>query len=229
MLCLNPCACHAKSTLNLKKWSETLVFQRFCHRNRSRATAGWKFCGRKLQKVPRTPNLPVFKDVDFRIALAPQQGANFAHFASFEGLWLPNRSRATAWCKVCGLQLQEVVRTFQFLTILTSKSLSRHSGVRILATSLAADPPHSPVSRSWLAEPAKPQNYGKTQHFAQFLPAKTSSSHTSQLYHICAITSLGCQIFSGNSQYSRMLDSETSFDNYHNDNGNKQQATRNKQ
>ena len=55
--------------------------------------------------------------------------------------------------------------------------------------SLAADPPHPSVLRSWLSQPAKPQNYGKTQHFARFLPAK-SSCLTSLLYHICAITSL---------------------------------------
>ena len=62
------------------------------------------------------------------------------------------------------------------------------------------------ILRTWLSQPAKPQNYGKTQHFAHFLPAK-SSCLTSLLYHICAITSLDWQIFSSNFQYSRKLDS----------------------
>ena len=132
---------------------------------------------------------------------------------------------------------QKVVRAPGGLTILASKSFSRAGVVQILATSTsksaptlsvlndfdfqivlarrrganfaassAADPPRPPVLRSWLSQPAKPQNYGKTQHFAHFLPAK-SSCLTSLLYHICAITSLGWQIFSSNFQYSRKLDS----------------------
>ena len=183
--CRNPCACHAKTTLNVKKRPEHLVF--------------WRF-------------------------------------------WLPNRCRAQAWCKFWRLQLAKVLRTFQFLTILISKSFSRAGVVQILATSTsksapimpvfndfdfqiavarrrganfvtswATDPPHPPILRTWLFEPAKPQNYGKTQHFAHFLPAK-SSCRTSLLYHICAITSLDWQIFSSNFQYSRKLDSKTSFD-----------------
>ena len=66
--------------------------------------------------------------------------------------------------------------------------LARRHGANFV-TSWATDPPHPPVLRSWLSEPAKPQIYGKTQHFAHFLPAK-SSCLTSLLYHICAITSL---------------------------------------
>ena len=84
-------------------------------------------------------------------------------------------------------------------------ALARRRGANFAASS-AADPPHPPVLRSWLSQPAKPQNYGKTRHFAHFLPAK-SSCLTSLLHHICAITSLGWKIFSSNSQYSRKLDS----------------------
>ena len=84
-------------------------------------------------------------------------------------------------------------------------ALARRCGANF-ATSWAADPPHPPVLRGWLSQPAKPQNYGKTQHFAHFLPAN-SSCLTSLLYHICAITSLCWKIFSSNSQYSRKLDS----------------------
>ena len=54
------------------------------------------------------PNVSVFNDFDFRIALARRRG---------------------------GLQLPKVLRTSQFFTILTSKSFSRAGVVQILATS----------------------------------------------------------------------------------------------
>ena len=39
---------------------------------------------------------------------------------------------------------------------------------------LGSRPFATPVFRTYLCEPSKRQNYGKTQHFAQFLPAKIS-------------------------------------------------------
>ena len=101
------------------------------------------------------PTPPVFNDFDFQIAL----------------------SLAQAWCKFCRYQLPKVLRACQFLTILTSKSLSRAGVVQILSTSWAADPPQLPFfgpTFAIICEPSKPRNYGKTQRFAQFLPAKTS-------------------------------------------------------
>ena len=63
----------------------------------------------------------------------------------------------------------------------------------------------TPVFRTYLCEPSKRQNYGKTQHFAQFLPAKIS--HVS---HLCCKTSLLSNIDAarptGNFQYSRKLE-----------------------
>ena len=53
----------------------------------------------------------------------------------------------------------------------------------------------TPVFWTYLCEPSKRQNYGKTQHFAQFLPAKTSL-----LSNIDAARATG--IF----QYSRKLE-----------------------
>ena len=183
MLCRNPCACHTKSTLN-QLWTSKNVPRPWC-----------------------------FNDFDFQIVLARRRGANFGD-SNFQK---------------CSL------RPCHFFTILTSESLSRtvadfdfqkssepnlsifndfdfqivlarRRGANFAASS-AADPPHPPVLSSWLSQPAKPQNYGKTQHFAHFLPAK-SSCLTSLLFHICAITSLGWKIFSSNSQYnSRKLDS----------------------
>ena len=86
--CRNPCACHAKHTLNLKKRPETVSFSRF---------------------------------------------------------WLPNRSRAQAWCKFWRLQFPKVLRTSQFLTILTSKSLSRAGVVQFLRSSTSKSVPTPPV------------------------------------------------------------------------------------
>ena len=127
------------------------------------------------------PTPSVFNDFDFRIALGRR------------------------WCKFWRLQLPKVFRGRQFLTILTSGSCSRagvvqilsHLGQQILRARpfLGADFPAGEATKLW-----------KTQHFAQFLPAK-SSCLTSLLYHICAITSLGFKIFSSNSQYNRKLDS----------------------
>ena len=107
--CRNRCACHAKSTLNFKKWSETLVFWRFWLPNRCRAQAWCKFWRLQLPKVFRrcqfltiltsksfsragvvqilatstsksAPRLSVFNDFDFQIVLARRRGANFADF-----------------------------------------------------------------------------------------------------------------------------------------------------
>ena len=59
--------------------------------------------------------------------------------------------------------------------------------------------------RTYLCEPSKPRNYGKTQHFVQFLPAKIS--HVS---HLRCKTSLLSNIDAarptGNFQYSRKLE-----------------------
>ena len=103
-----------------------------------------------------------------------------------------------------------MLRHRQFLTILTSESLSRAGVVQILSGSTCKSAPNlprfndfdfrialarrrganfldilgsrssaTPVFRTYLCEPSKPRNYGKTQHFAQFLPAKIS--HVSHL------------------------------------------------
>ena len=128
-----------------------------------------------------------------------------------------------------------MLRSCQFLTILTSKSLSRAGVVQILSMSTSKSAPRrcfndsdfrialarrrganfvdilgsrsfaTPVFRTYLCEPSKRQNYGKTQHFAQFLPAKIS--HVS---HRCCKTSLmsniDAAIPTGNFQYSRKLE-----------------------
>ena len=63
------------------------------------------------------PNPQCFNDFFFQIALARRRGANFAKLnfqkcsepASFWRFWLPNRSRAQAWCKFCRDQLPKVL------------------------------------------------------------------------------------------------------------------------
>ena len=58
-------------------------------------------------------------DFDFQTALAPQRGANFAgsnfiksaETFSFQRFWLPNSSRATAWCKFGPHLGQPILRT----------------------------------------------------------------------------------------------------------------------
>ena len=117
------------------------------------------------------PGMRCFNDFDFQIVLARRRGANFAKLnfqkcsepASFERFWLPNRSRAQAWCKFCEAQLPKVFRACQFLTILTSKSLLRAGVVQILSTSYAADPPQLPL-------------FGPT--FASFPSNKTMEKHS---------------------------------------------------
>ena len=56
-----------------------------------------------------------------------------------------NRSRAQAWCNFCEAQLPKVPRHRQFLTILTSKSLSRAGVVQILSSSTSKSAPNMPV------------------------------------------------------------------------------------
>ena len=62
--------------------------------------------------------------------------------------------------------------------------------VQILSTSWAADPSRHLAFRTYLCEPSKPRNYGKTQRFAQFLPAKSLLSHICAVKYLCCRTSM---------------------------------------
>ena len=96
------------------------------------------------------PTPSVFNDFDFRIALARRRCANFVEI-NFQSAPTP-----------------PVFNDFDFQI-----ALARRRGanfVDILGSRSFA----TPVFRTYLCEPSKRQNYGKTQHFAQFLPAKTS-------------------------------------------------------
>ena len=62
----------------------------------------------------------------------------------------------------------------------------------------------TPAFRTYLCEPSRPRNYGKTQHFAQFLPAKLS--HVSHLFcKTSLLANIAAARPSGNFQYSRKL------------------------
>ena len=64
---------------------------------------------------------------------------------SFLRFWLPNLSRAQAWCKFCEAELPKVLRTCHVLTILTSKSLSRAGVAQILSMWTSKSAPGMPV------------------------------------------------------------------------------------
>ena len=73
-----------------------------------------------MSTAKSVPGMPVFNDFGFQIALARRR------------------------CKFCRCQLPKVAPACQFLTILTSKSLSRAGVVQILSTSWTADPSQLP-------------------------------------------------------------------------------------
>ena len=143
------------------------------------------------------PTPPVFNDFDFRIALARRRGANFVDVnfqkcsgpASFSRFWLPNRSRAQAWCKFWRAQLPKVLRACEFLTILTSESLSRAGVVQISSTSWAADPPQLPFFGPTFASLRSHETTEKHSISRNSYPPKSLMSHICAEKHLCCPTS----------------------------------------
>ena len=116
----------------------------------------------ELQKV--FPRPWCFNGVDFQTALAPQRGAKFAD--------LYFKKSTSSVFNDCDLRIA-----------LAPQRGANFGDIRpVLRT--------GPFLRADLPSRRSHKTMGK-QHWAQFLPAKTSSSHTSVLYHICAITCLG--------------------------------------
>ena len=202
MLRRNPCACHAKSTLN-PLWTSKSGPRPWC-----------------------------FNDFDFWIVLARRRGANFADVnfqkcsdhASSLRFWLPNRCRAQAkeapgpsvfndsdfqialaGCKFWQVQLPKVLPRPHVWTILTSKSLSRAGVVQILPRL------QQPIlrTRPFLGVDFPRQRSHKTMEKHNI--SRTSYPPNPHVSHLCCITSarshLLVDIFSNNSQYSRKLDS----------------------
>ena len=184
----NHCACHAKRIV-----PDPLEIHHACQR----------FCNpHELLRLPRilqrvkipapatrntlwtSKNVPrpsVFNDFDFQIALA-QAWCNFCEAQ------LSKARRNPQVLTIFTAKSLSRAGVVQILSMSTSKSaptppvfndfdfqiaLARRRGanfVDILGSRSFA----TPVFRTYLCEPSKRQNYGKTQHFAQFLPAKTS-------------------------------------------------------
>ena len=92
------------------------------------------------------------------------QGPKFEHF------WLANVLCATTACILSTAELQQVLRTWCVLYILTSKCASRHNGVQFFISRLA----------KWLRtrrfRELTFQNIGKTKWLATFLPFRTPAS-----------------------------------------------------
>ena len=181
--------CGSQFPKMLRTCSEAPVFRQ----NHSRATAWCKFYGAQLPKARRTCQF--FYDFNFQIALVPQRGANFTE---------PN--------------FQKCSKPANFFTILTSKSLSRHSAVQILQSSISKSAPtpsvlmistseslsrHSVVqilSASWAAGP--PQLPFLEADFASLRSHKAMEKHSilpnsyppnSLISPICAVKHLCCK------------------------------------
>ena len=74
--------------------------------------------------------------------------------------------------KSCGAELQKALRHCQLLNDFDFRTVQAPQRGANFADIFAADPPQLPFLGAGFCEPAKPQNYGKTQHFVQLLPAK---------------------------------------------------------
>ena len=99
------------------------------------------------------PRMLCFVHFDFKMYFSLQRRAIFAHLhfkkcsepLSFLAFWLQNALLATAACNFCTSQLQKVLRTPQFFSILTSKCTSRYSGVQFLHISTSKSAPNPSV------------------------------------------------------------------------------------
>ena len=111
---------------------------------------------------------------------APRRRALFAHL-NFQmccepgvscTCWLRNVLCATTKCTFSTSQLPNVIRTWGVFSFFTSKCASRHTGVQFFISHLARWLPGSAPAAlaSLLFDPPEPQDIGKTQCFATFLP-----------------------------------------------------------
>ena len=120
----------------------------FFRKNRSRAQARCKFCRCQLPKVVRTHGvLTILTSESLSRAGVVQI---LSRSTSKSGPGMPAFNDFDFQIALARR------RGANFVDILDSRSFA------------------TPVFRTYLCEPPKRQNYGKTQHFAQFLPAKTS-------------------------------------------------------
>ena len=120
---------------NFEKCSENVVFCTSGH-------SGVQFFNISTSKSG--PKLRCFVHFHLKMCVSPQRRAIFQHlnFKKWSGadvfctFSLENVLLATAACNFSTSQLQKVLRTPQFFSILTSKCASRHSGVQFLISPL---------------------------------------------------------------------------------------------
>ena len=136
-----------------------------------------------------------------------------------------NPSHAQAWCKFCRDQFPKVLRHRQFLTILTSESLSRAGVVQILPRSTSKSAPGLPVFNDFdfqialarrrganfvgiLGNPSQLPFFGPT--FARLRSDKTMEKHSISRNsyppkHLCC-ENIDAARATGTFQYSRKLE-----------------------
>ena len=85
-----------------------------------------------------------------------------------------------AWCKFCRYQLPKVLRHRQFLTILTSKSLSRAGVVQILSSSTCKSAPGMPVFNDFDFQIALARRRGA--NFVDILGSRSSATPAFRTY-----------------------------------------------
>ena len=137
--------------------------------------------GSTSKSVPTPSRLNHF---ELQIALAPQRGI--------------------AWRKFCDAQLPKVFGTHGVLTILTSKSLSRHNVVQTLPTFWAADPPHHLAFGSSLCECSRPRNDKKHDISRNSCPPKHIQSRMCAA-QTCLLSNIDAARPTRNLQHGRKL------------------------
>ena len=159
---------------DFKKCSETVSFLAFWLANVLLATAACNFSTSQLQKVVRTwcvLNILTLKCASrySRVQFFDFATQKWSETVSFLTFWLWNVLLATAACNFLASQ-QKVVRTRQFLSILTCKCASRHSGVQFF---------HIPTSKSG----------PKLVYYFCILTWKCASHHSGVQFFISALSS----------------------------------------
>ena len=143
------------------------------------------------------PTMVCFVHFDLDMCLAPQRRAlfrqlNFQKWSDngvLSPFWLPNVLRATTACTFSTPQLPKVFRLWGIFSIRTSKCASRHNGVQFFISHQTRSlRTHRPAAlASLLFDPPEPQNNGKTQRFATFLPFRAPAS---SFFWLCLFSDL---------------------------------------
>ena len=142
-----PCACHPKWHLNVKKWSEHVVFLTCWLRSVLRTTTACAFSTSQLPKVLRTWCALYMLTSKFA------SRHNGVHFSTSQlpkvlrtwcalYIWLRNLLRATTACTFSTSQLPKVVREWCALYVLTSKCASRHNSMHFFDISTSKKAPN---------------------------------------------------------------------------------------